>query len=111
MADGVLTWNQIKEAHRIRKRYAQTVSNTNIQDKKSNKVVPCLKYNKGTCFRDNDHEWQNLWLKHMCQYCHSTFNKVEHHPRKDCWKAPKENLKSIAASTAIVCTRYVYNRG
>ena len=115
MADGVLTWSQIKEVHRIRKRYAQTVSTTNIQDKnsKSSKVVPCLKYNKGTCLRGNDHEWQNLLLKHMCQYCHSTFNKVEHHPRKDCWKAPKEHPKklSIAANTAIIRTRYVYNRG
>ena len=38
--------------------YAQTVSTTNIRDKnsKSNKVVPCLKYNKGTCRRNNDHE-------------------------------------------------------
>ena len=96
MADGVLTWGQAKEVHKIRKRYAQTVSTTNIQDKnsRSSKVVPCLKYNKGTCLKSSDHEWQNLFLKHMCQYCHSTFNKVEHHPRKDCWKAPKENPKN-----------------
>ena len=96
MADGVLTWGQAKEVHKIRKQYAQTVSTTNIQDKnsRSSKVVPCLKYNKGTCLKSSDHEWQNLFLKHMCQYCHSTFNKVEHHPRKDCWKAPKENPKN-----------------
>ena len=106
MADWVLTWSQVKEVYKIRKRYVQTVSTTNIQEKNS-------KSNKGTCLRNNDHEWQNLFLKHMCQYCHSMFNKVEPHPRKDCWKAPKEMSKKLdkAANTAIIHTRYVYNKG
>ena len=95
MADGVVNWGQVKEVQKIRKRYAQTTA-THSQDKhsKSQKVVPCLRYNKGTCLRTSDHEWQNLILKHICQFCHTQFNKIEQHPRKDCWKAPKENSKN-----------------
>ena len=92
MADGVVDWGQVKEVQKIRKRYAQMTA-TPSQEKysKSQKAVPCLRHNKGTCLRTSDHEWQNLMLKHMCQFCHTQFNKVEHHARKDCWKAPKEN--------------------
>ena len=92
MADGVVVWGQVKEVQKIRKRVAQTTA-TQSQEKynKNQKAVPCLRYNKGTCLRTSDHEWQNLMLKHMCQFCHTQFNKVEHHARKDCWKATKEN--------------------
>ena len=36
MQDGVLNWTNIKEVHKIRKRYAHTVVNHNISEKKQN---------------------------------------------------------------------------
>ena len=95
MQDGVLTWHNVKEIHKIRKRYAHTVANsTSIDKNKVLKIVPCLKYNKGQCSRSSDHEWQNMLLKHMCTHCHNVLNKTEGHPRKDCWKAPKDQSKN-----------------
>ena len=94
MADGVVDWTQLKEIHKIRKRYAQTNSTTTSSEKKPNKVVPCIKFNKGICSRGGDHEWQGLMLKHMCQFCFSSVNKIENHARKDCWKVPKESIKN-----------------
>ena len=94
MADGVVDWTQLKEIHKIRKCYAQTNITTTSNDKKPNKVVPCIKFNKGICSRGGDHEWQGLMLKHMCQFCFSSVNKIENHARKDCWKVPKESLKN-----------------
>ena len=97
MADGVVDWKQLKELHKIRKRYAQTTSTTQVQEKasKSQKVVPCLKFNKGVCPRNGDHEWKELLLKHMCHFCYSSGGKIEYHARKDCWKAPKEVSKNM----------------
>ena len=94
MADGVVDWTQLKEIHKIRKWYAQTNSTTTSSDKKPNKVVPCIKFNKGICPRGGDHEWQGLMLKHMCQFCFSSVNKIENHARKDCWKVQKESVKN-----------------
>ena len=94
MADGVVDWTQLKEINKIRKRYAQTNATTTLNDKKPNKVVPCIKFNKGMCTRGTDHEWQGLLLKHMCQFCFNSFNKIENHARKDCWKDQKENGKN-----------------
>ena len=95
MQDGVLTWHNVKEIQKIRKRYAHTVANaTSVDKNKVLKIVPCLKYNKGQCSRSNDHEWQNMLLKHMCTHCHNVLNKTEGHPRKDCWKAPKDQSKN-----------------
>ena len=94
MQDGVVTWHNVKEIHKIRKRYAHTVVNSSVSDKKVLKIVPCLKYNKGQCSRSSDHEWQNMLLKHMCTHCHNVLNKTEGHPRKDCWKAPKDQSKN-----------------
>ena len=95
MQDGVLTWHNVKEIKKIRKRYAHTVANATSSDKnKMLKIVPCLKYNKGQCSRSSDHEWQNMLLKHMCTHCHNVLNKTEGHPRKDCWKAPKDQSKN-----------------
>ena len=83
--------------HKIRKRYAHTTSTNNVQEKSSKvpRVVPCLKFNKGACLRTGDHEWKDMMLKHMCQYCFTTYGKVEQHARKDCCKAPKEQTKNM----------------
>ena len=95
MQDGVVTWHNVKEIHKIRKRYAHTVANSTSNDKnKVLKIVPCLKYNKGQCSRSSDHEWQNMLLKHMCTHCHNVLNKTEGYPRKDCSKAPKDQSKN-----------------
>ena len=91
MGDGVITWSDITEIHKLRTRYAQTHSTQGVPDKtKSLKVVPCLQFNKGMCNKLGDHEWKNLLLRHMCQFCYNTHNKVESHARKDCWKAGKD---------------------
>ena len=92
MAGGIVDWTQLKEVYKIRKRYSQTTSTNQVQEKgnKAPRVVPCLKFNKGACIRSGDHEWKDLMLKHMCQYCFATYGKVEQHACKDCWKAPKE---------------------
>ena len=95
MGDGVITWSDIAEIHKLRTRYAQTHSIQGVSDKAKNlKVVPCLQFNKGSCNKLGDHEWKNLLLRHMCQFCHNTHNKVESHARKDCWKAGKDMSKN-----------------
>ena len=90
--DGVVAWDNLKDVNKIRKRYAHTASSqygAGSEKSKGTKVVPCFKYNKGTCTRGTDHEWQNMLLKHICQHCFSTFNKYEAHAKKDCFKAQK----------------------
>ena len=78
MGDGVLNWANLKDIQKIRKRYAQTTSAQSGPDKsKSLKVLPCIQYNKGTCNRSSEHEWKNMLLKHMCQYCFTQNNRVE----------------------------------
>ena len=92
MQDGVVNWSNLKEVNKIRKRYAQTSSaHQGVVGERSKitKVVPCFKYNKGSCPRNSDHEWQNMLLKHSCQHCFSTFNRHEMHTKKECTKAPK----------------------
>ena len=93
MADRVVDWDQVKEVQKIRKCYAQTTA-TQSQEKysKNQKAVPCLRHNKGTYLRMSDHEWQNLMLKHVCQFCHTQFNKVEHHTRKNVAGRPQKRI-------------------
>ena len=95
MGDGVLNWANLKDIQKIRKRYAQTTSAQSGPDKsKSLKVLPCIQYNKGMCNRPSKHEWKNMLLKHMCQYCFTQNNRVESHTKKDCWRANKDNAKN-----------------
>ena len=95
MGDGVITWSDISEIHKLRARYAQTHSTQGVSEKaKSLKVVPCLQFNKGSCNKLGDHKWKHLLLRHMCQFCFNTHNKVESHAKKDCWKASKEMPKT-----------------
>ena len=92
MQDGVVAWDNLKDVNKIRKRYAHTASSqygAGSEKSRATKVVPCFKYNKGSCTRGTDHEWQNMLLKHICQHCFSTFNKYEAHAKKDCLKAQK----------------------
>ena len=92
MQDGVVNWSNLKEVNKIRKRYAQTSAahqGAVGERSKITKVVPCFKYNKGSCPCNTDHEWQNMLLKHSCQHCFSTFNRHEMHTKKECTKAPK----------------------
>ena len=91
MQDAVVNWSNLKEVNKIRKRYAQTSAGHQgvVERSKITKVVPCFKYNKGSCLRNTDHEWQNMLLKHSCQHCFSTFNRHEMHTKKECTKAPK----------------------
>ena len=87
MEDGVVHWSNIKDVQKIRKRYAQTTSAQSVPDKsKSLKMVPCIQFNKG---RNTEHEYKNMLLKHMCQYCFSQNSKIESHAKKDCWRASK----------------------
>ena len=96
MGDGVLTWSNLKDIQKIRKRYAQTTSAQSRPDKsKSLKVLPCIQYNKGMCNRPSEHEWKNMLLKHMCQYCFTQNNRVEAHTKKDCWRANKDNTENV----------------
>ena len=91
MQDGVVNWSNLKEVNKIQKRYAQTSSaHQGVVGERSEitKVVPCFKYNKGSCPHNTDHEWQNMLLKLSCQYCFSTFNRHEMHTKKECTKAP-----------------------
>ena len=95
MGDGVVHWSNIKEVQKIRKRYAQTTSANSVPDKsKSLKMVPCIQFNKGTCNRNGEHEYKNMLLKHMCQFCFSQSNKIESHAKKDCWRASKDASKT-----------------
>ena len=95
MADGVVDWTNIAEIQKIRQRYAQTNSVQHVQERqKINKTAPCIQFNKGQCSRPGDHEWKNLLLRHICQYCYTTFQKTESHSKKDCWKAAREQPKN-----------------
>ena len=97
MGDGVVSWSNLKDVQKIRKRYAQTTSAQSVPDKsKSLRVVPCIQYNKGLCIRQNEHKWENIRLsiKHMCQYCYTQNNRIEAHSKNDCWKASKEASKT-----------------
>ena len=94
MNDGVISWSNLAEIHKLRARYAQTTASHSVQEKKTLKVVPCLQYNKGTYQRTGDHEWKNLLLKHMCQFCFNNGGKVENHPKKDCWKGGRDQVKN-----------------
>ena len=95
MADGVVDWTNIVEIQKIRQRYAQTNSVQHVQERqKINKTAPCIQFNKGQCSRPGDHEWKNLLLRHICQYCYTTFQKTESHSKKDCWKAAREQPKN-----------------
>ena len=96
MGDGVVHWSNIKEVQKIRTQYAQTTSASSVPDKsKSLKMVPCIQFNKGSCNRNGEHEYKNMLLKHMCQFCFSQNNKIETHAKKDCWKASKDASKNI----------------
>ena len=78
MQDGVVAWDNLREVNKIRERYVHTSTTHNgASNEKSRitKVVPCFKYNKGTCVHYSDHEWQNMLLELSCQHCFSSCNK------------------------------------
>ena len=112
MQDGVLDWTNLKEIKKIRKRFAQTNPQPNHSDRaRSTKQVSCNSFNKGTCNRQGDHEWQNMLLRYVCSYCLSQNNQAFPHARKDCYKAPKEhaknfNQKSPLANKIGICKNY-----
>ena len=86
MANGVVNWSNIAEIHNIKQRCAQTSSMQHIQEKqKVSKTSICIQFNKGQCSRPWDHKWKNLLLS----YCFSDFQKMESHPKMDCWKAAR----------------------
>ena len=96
MGDGVVHWPNIRELQKIRKRYAQTSSANSVPDKsKSLKMVPYIQCNKGMCNRNGEHEYKNMLLKHLCQFCFNQNNKIENHAKKDCWTASKDASKNI----------------
>ena len=94
MNESVISWSNRPEIHKLRARYAETTASQSISEKKVSKVVPCLQFNKMTCQRVGDHEWKNLLLKHMCQFCFNSNNKVENHTKKDCWKGGRDQAKN-----------------
>ena len=96
MADGVVTWDNLKEVHKIRKRFAQTTGHQGHTDRSRNlNPVPCTQYNKGNCSQQGEHEFKGLLLKHCCQHCHQQTGRFERHSRKECWKLTKETSKNL----------------
>ena len=95
MGDGIVDWSNLKEINKIRKRYAQTNSNSTGQDKnKPPKPVPCIQFNRGTCTRTADHEFKGMLLKHICHFCYQNYQKFEGHSKKECWRANRELPKN-----------------
>ena len=86
MGDGVVEWGNLNEVKKIRTRYAETNSAQSLPDKnRSLKVVSCIEFNKSTCNRQSDHDWINMFLKHMCPQHYFTQNyRVEIDAKRDC---------------------------
>ena len=54
------SWESAKGAHSVLLHLLLTMQGVVGERSKITKVVPCFKYNKGSCPRNTDHEWQNM---------------------------------------------------
>ena len=62
---------------------AQTTSAPSVPDKSNSlKLILSIQYNKGMCTRFSEHEFENMLLKYMCQYCFIQNNGKAHTKKK-----------------------------
>ena len=91
LIDNSLSWRDMEGLTELRRRYAHTNGQNDrsgVRDRVKNlRPAICFKYNRGHCGKNEAHEYNNMWLRHICLYCHDVLHVIEYHTKKDCPKA------------------------